>query len=119
MILKILLISAGGFLGAICRYKLSLLLNSQMTGKIPKGTLLINLTGSFLLGVIMGADSSEDVRLLLGTGFMGAFTTFSTFNLEAVKLIQTSAKLKAVIYIVLTYVCGITLAFIGFFIGKM
>lgn len=119
MMIPILLISAGGFLGAICRYKLSLLLNSQMTGKIPKGTLLINLTGSFLLGLIISADSSEDVRLLFGTGFMGAFTTFSTFNLEAVKLIQTGAKLKAVLYIMLTYICGITLAFIGFIIGKM
>ncbi|MBY0120379.1 fluoride efflux transporter CrcB [Bacillus sp. S/N-304-OC-R1] len=119
MIIKLLLISIGGFIGAICRYKLSLLLNSKKSGTIPLGTLFVNLTGSFLLGLILGLDSSENAHLLFGTGFMGAFTTFSTFNLEAVKLLQSNAKQRAVFYILSTYIFGITLAFIGYYIGKI
>ncbi|WNS73515.1 fluoride efflux transporter CrcB [Bacillus sp. DTU_2020_1000418_1_SI_GHA_SEK_038] len=119
MIINVLLICIGGFLGAICRYKLSLLLNSQLSDKIPLGTLFVNLLGSFLLGFIIGINESDHIHFLLGTGFMGAFTTFSTFNLEAVKLMQANKKVKAITYLSLTYVLGITLAFFGFIIGNL
>lgn len=117
--LNILLISIGGFFGAICRFQLSQLMNKKQPKKIPVGTLFVNLTGSFLLGLLIGMDSSEHIKLLIGTGFMGAFTTFSTFNLEAISLLQSKAKSKGIIYICLTYSLGIILAFIGYSLGKM
>ncbi|MEH7124259.1 fluoride efflux transporter CrcB [Bacillus sp. JJ1773] len=119
MIINILLICIGGFLGAICRYKLSILLNSHVQDKIPFGTLFVNLVGSFLLGVIIGMGEGEHIHFLMGTGFMGAFTTYSTFNLEAVMLLQANKKVQAITYLMLTYLLGIVLAFFGFIIGKM
>lgn len=119
MIINVLLICIGGFLGAICRYKFSLLLNSQFPNKIPFGTLFVNLFGSFLLGFIIARYDSEHIHFLLGTGFMGAFTTFSTFNLEAVQLLQANKKTRAIAYLSLTYFLGIAFAFLGFFIGNI
>lgn len=118
MIINVLLICIGGFFGAICRYKLSLLLNSQEHNKIPFGTLFVNLLGSFLLGLIIGMGKSEQIHFFLGTGFMGAFTTYSTFNLEAVQLLQGNKKVQAITYLSLTYLLGIAFAFFGFIIGK-
>lgn len=119
MSIHLLLISIGGFAGAICRFKLSLLLNRKLPDKIPIGTLCVNLLGSFLLGLIIGGGSGENIHFLLGTGFMGAFTTFSTFNLEVVKLLQTQAKAKAITYLLVTYLLGVLLAFVGFIFAKM
>ena len=118
MIINVLLICIGGFLGSISRYKLSLHLNRQFPNKVPFGTLFVNLLGSFLLGFIIGRYDSEHIHFLLGTGFMGAFTTYSTFNLEAVQLLQGNKKISAITYLSLTYFLGIACAFLGFFIGN-
>ncbi|KAB2330232.1 fluoride efflux transporter CrcB [Cytobacillus depressus] len=118
MIIHLLLIAIGGFLGAIARFKVSQLLKEPLLGKIPLGTLTVNLIGSFLLGLIIGSSGDKDIYYLFGTGFMGAFTTFSTLNLEAVKLIQSKERLPAILYIVITYTFGIFFAFIGYFVGK-
>jgi CrcB protein len=86
--LPIFLFALGGFAGAIARYRLSAAVSKRFPSLLPYGTLSINALGSLLLGILAGHGFGESARLLLGTGFMGAFTTFSTFKLESVNLAQ-------------------------------
>nr|WP_029328942.1 fluoride efflux transporter CrcB [Lentibacillus jeotgali] len=111
----IFLVGIGGFAGAIARFSISNALNKSEYS-IPIGTLTVNLLGALLLGVITGLKS-EEIALLFGTGFMGAFTTFSTFKFEAIKLHQKQKKSFA-FYIIIPYGSGIVLAFLGYVIGK-
>jgi CrcB protein len=88
----IFLIGAGGFLGAIARYLVSRYLGSFMAS-FPLGTLVVNVSGSFLLGFIMysiayGKSIPSDLRDLITIGFIGAFTTMSTFSYETVRLAE-------------------------------
>lgn len=115
--LKLILVAVGGSLGAVARFVISNILNKS-DNTIPIGTLLINLSGAFLLGLITGLKSSEAVVLLFGIGFLGSFTTFSTLNLEATKL-RFKRKKASIFYIAITYSFGIFLALIGYVLGKM
>jgi CrcB protein len=115
MLFNIALVAVGGFAGAISRYKLSAFISSRFPSAIPYGTLTINLLGSFLLGWMAGHHWPGDWTLLFGTGFMGAFTTFSTFKLESLKLWQQRAWGPLILYIGFSYTLGIILAFLGFY----
>lgn len=110
--LQLLLVGIGGFFGAIARYMISRTLNNQEKA-IPVGTLLVNLTGAFLLGFLMGTGVDALLLLLLGTGFLGAFTTFSTLKLEMSSLWRRGNGREFFFYMVVTYVFGIALAFLG------
>lgn len=115
--MMIVFVALGGFFGAISRFAISQLLSKKTS--FPSGTLTVNLIGSLLLGIIIGLELPSAVALLLGTGFLGAFTTFSTLSFEMVKMIQSKRKKEWLIYVLVTYVGGITLAYIGFLIGKI
>ena len=117
--IHIVFIAIGGFSGAVCRYMITKLLNKKNRYRFPLGTLTVNIIGSFLLGFLYGFTNNMEVMLLAGTGFLGAFTTFSTFNLETIQLIESNEKFIAFIYLALTYVGGIIVAFVGFFIGNI
>ena len=119
MWLNMLFVAIGGFFGANCRYIMSQFFKKRIPSKWPLGTLAVNLLGSFLLGYLIGANGEERITLLLGTGFMGAFTTYSTFNLETIQLLQIKEKGSAIVYFILTYFGGIMLAFLGLLIGKI
>lgn len=112
----IVAVAIGGFLGAILRFYFAQKLNGNVAGKIPIGTLCVNLLGSFLLGFIVSIRLDEIYLLLIGTGFLGAFTTFSTLNKELTTLQKFPRKW--ILYFVVTYVGGFCLAFLGYFIGK-
>jgi fluoride exporter len=116
-LVNILLVGVGGFFGAITRFAVSQFINKKFSFRIPLATLLINLSGSFLLGVIIGMGIGGYAFLLLGTGFMGAFTTFSTFKLEGIQLHIGKRKKDFFIYNLLSYCGGILLAFIGIEVG--
>lgn len=118
MIIHSLLVGTGGFLGAIARFFLSSRLNQQLSG-FPYGTFLVNILGAFLLGWIMGSPLSDLWVLLIGTGFMGAFTTFSTLKWESIQLKQKEEWMKLFIYLGGSYTAGILFAFVGYWIGKM
>ena len=119
MMFNIALVAVGGFFGAMSRFGLSNLLKGRYPSTFPYATLIINLLGSFLLGFLFGANVDSTWRLLLGTGFMGAFTTFSTFKLENVQLfIQRKWKMNG-IYLAISYSCGIFLSFIGMWVGHL
>ena len=93
-LLPYLLVGIGGFLGANARFILGRWIGNLATVRFPLGTFAINISGSFLLGVIATIGSqrvvgnSDQVRLALGVGFLGAFTTFSTFEFETHALIE-------------------------------
>lgn len=117
MVIQFLLVGIGGFAGAISRFTISKLLNKEQT--LPIGTITVNLLGSFLLGIIVGSKSNDIIALLFGTGFLGAFTTFSTLKLESVQLYLNKLKWNFLFYILITYAGGISLACLGYFIGTL
>ncbi|MGG0188209.1 fluoride efflux transporter CrcB [Bacillus rhizoplanae] len=117
--MSILLVSIGGFFGAITRFFISTVAKEKYGNAFPYGTFFINIIGSFLLGMLNGAEVAKMWILLCGTGFMGAFTTFSTYQLEMVQLIHTREGQKALLYFVMSYAIGIGSAFVGFYIGSM
>lgn len=112
----IVTVAIGGFLGAILRFYIAQKSNENVAGKIPIGTLFVNLIGSFLLGIIVSLSLEKIYILLIGTGFLGAFTTFSTFNKELMTLQKFPRKW--ILYFTITYVGGLCLAFLGYSIGK-
>lgn len=116
MWVNFLFVGIGGFIGAISRFAMSKAFNKKAS--LPIGTLIVNLLGSFLLGMIAGAKANEMIALLFGTGFLGAFTTFSTMKLELTQLYLKNKK-NFLLYIIITYIGGITLAFFGYLIGMI
>ncbi|WP_416827116.1 fluoride efflux transporter CrcB [Ectobacillus polymachus] len=116
--MDIILVATGGFFGAIARFMIGNIIKVYYKGNIPYATLCINLLGAFLLGMLLGMHVQHAWYLLLGTGFMGAFTTFSTFKLESILLWENS-KMITIVYVMLSYVAGISLAFAGFMTGTM
>lgn len=98
--MNLFLVGGGGAIGCICRYLLASALG-EASG-IPYGTLAVNLLGSFALALVMslpGRFGDPQLRLLLGTGFMGGFTTYSTFNLEVFRLLQAGDWARASLYL--------------------
>ena len=92
-------VGLGGFVGANARYFLGLWVAARFGTTFPSGTFLINITGSFILGVIMGTLEghvlSPAVRLSAAIGFVGAYTTFSTWTYETLRLIENGSWLLA------------------------
>lgn len=112
-----ILVGAGGFLGAASRYGIAQWAAKRIRSSLPAGTLIVNLLGSFLLGWIAGLQVAE-LALFFGTGFMGAFTTFSTFKVEGLRFWQASRFKELILYYMISYTGGIALAFLGFLLGR-
>lgn len=112
-IMEYIVVGVGGMLGSITRYVLGKWISEKLNTIIPMGTFLINVTGAFLLGIVSSIYTTGNLYLLLAEGYLGAFTTFSTFIYEGFNLFQESERNNAVIYIFGTLFLGI----IGFIIG--
>jgi len=104
----------GGF-GALARFGLTLLVADRL--HLPLGTLAVNVSGSFLLGLIAGASLSGDARLILGAGGIGAYTTFSTWMLETQRVEEAGLRRLAVVNIVLSIALGLGAAALGRALG--
>ncbi|TCK09378.1 fluoride efflux transporter CrcB [Marinobacterium mangrovicola] len=118
-----ILIAVGGALGALGRYWVSGVLNNA-EHRLPFGTLTVNVLGSFLMGVcfvliLEKVKLSPEMRPLLMTGFMGAFTTFSTFSLETVAMIQEGHIMSALIYISLSLILCLVALYAGLSLTRM
>ncbi|MBW8284325.1 MAG: fluoride efflux transporter CrcB [Rhizobium sp.] len=118
----ILLVAFGGALGSVCRYLVGIGALRLMGPSFPWGTLTVNVAGSFAIGVLAELivarfGASAELRLLLITGFLGGFTTFSAFALDAVTLIERGASLAATTYLILSIGASIAAAIAG--IGLM
>ena len=106
----------GGFLGAISRYFVGKIIQPLSSG-FPIQTFFINCLGSFFLGAFLPFAKNRlkpEYSLLIGTGFTGAFTTFSTFSLENVLLMNEKLFLVSFLYILFSMVVGIFLSFSGY-----
>ncbi|MSR08725.1 MAG: CrcB family protein [Gammaproteobacteria bacterium] len=129
---ELLLVGAGGAVGSALRYAVSgaaqrLYASATVAGPVasaafPAGTLVVNVTGSLLIGLAAGlAESrsllSADARLLLVTGVLGGYTTFSAFSLETLLLMRGGQTTTALTSIVLQVVLGVAAAFAGFTAG--
>lgn len=112
MFSKLVLVGLGGAAGCMLRY----LCQKGLNAGFPAGTLLVNLTGCLLIGLLWGVLSKgpETGRLLLMTGFCGGFTTFSAFTQETVQMLLGSQWLKAAVYTGLSVVAGLLATLIGF-----
>jgi fluoride exporter len=106
-----------GGCGALARFRLTLLVADRFHPHLPLGTLAVNLSGAFLLGVLVGAGSSGDVRLLLGAGALGSYTTFSTLMLETQRLQEVRHVRMAVVNLLLSIVLGLGAAALGRALG--
>ena len=114
--MKYFYVAIGGLLGSSFRYWLTFLLPFS---QFPIHTLFVNTLGSFLLGYISFCSKfSNNMRLLFGVGFMGAFTTFSTFTFDHVQLLQQGQYALAILYVFLTIGLGLSAAYIGMKFGQ-
>ncbi|MBE1555433.1 fluoride efflux transporter CrcB [Sporosarcina limicola] len=111
-LVDILMVGIGGFFGAVIRYLISK--NMNHSDGIPTGTLLVNLIGSLLIGIVFGMELSRMWTLLIASGLAGALTTYSTVNKELIRLWKNNHKNHALIYFLLTYGGGLTFAAIGY-----
>jgi CrcB protein len=116
---ELVMVLIGGSLGAVGRFALTGWINERTSRSFPIATFLINLSGSFLLGVLLSFQTEHLTYLLLGTGFLGGFTTFSTFQMESVALIRLKQRKTMLCYFGLTFCSCILLAFFGIWLGSL
>lgn len=114
-------VAAGGAIGSVLRYAVSVWF-MRGGGAFPVGTLVVNVIGSFLLGVLarvfLSLDQDYVLRLALTTGFCGGFTTFSTFSAETITLMQEGRAGRAAAYVALTIALGLSATWLGLLVAK-
>ena len=115
------LIGSGGFVGAICRYGVAAASKQLWETSFPVGTLIANVIGCFLIGLLIGSgqdESNRNLKLLFGVGFLGALTTFSTFGAETVSHANEQSYGIAAGNIVMNLVVGLAAVMAGLWLGK-
>lgn len=121
---KYLMVGIGGFLGAIARFWLDGFVSERLGTGFPYGTFVINCTGSFLIGLVVTmfaerAHWNPNWRYLIAIGFIGAYTTFSTFEYETLRTIQSSEFLIGGLYVGLSVVVGFVAVWLGVVAGRL
>lgn len=121
--LKIASVAVGGAFGAVARHLLNISPLATAAGKFPLPTFVINIVGSFLIGVLFVVfgerlEVSENVRLAIIVGFLGAFTTFSTFEMEIFSLARERQTTIAVLYLLLSVIVGFIGVSAGVALGR-
>jgi CrcB protein len=123
-LLPYLLVGAGSFIGGNARYLVGRWAGTMIDARFPLGTFVINVGGSFILGLIAGFLSnrsvahSDAIRLALGVGFCGGFTTFSTFEFESHALIEDGSWLTALTNMFLSLFAGLVAVRLGLVAGR-
>ncbi|WP_099221551.1 fluoride efflux transporter CrcB [Listeria costaricensis] len=116
--MSFLLVGLGAAFGGMTRYGLSTFIKGKWPTNFPVATFFINLTGSFLLAFLISSGASETWQLLLGTGFMGGYTTFSTFQVENIELHLKKKTAVMSSYLLLSFGLGLGCAALGLFLGQ-
>jgi CrcB protein len=119
--MSFLFVCLGAALGAPARYLTDRAIQTRHDTVMPWGTLTVNVVGSLVLGLLTGLAGStrvpEDVRLLVGTGFCGALTTYSTFSYETLRLFEDGARLYSLLNIAMSLTAGLGAAVVGYVVG--
>lgn len=120
--MTVLLVLVGGAVGAPARYLVDRWVQSRHASSFPSGTFVVNVAGCAVLGVVAGAVSAADgpawLLTLVGTGFCGALTTFSTFSFETIRLVEEGSARVAAAYVALSVAVGLTFCAVGWAIGS-
>ncbi|WP_416384813.1 fluoride efflux transporter CrcB [Shewanella sp. TC10] len=115
---NIMFVALGGSIGAVFRYVISILMLQLFGSSFPFGTLLVNILGSFLMGIVyaIGLETSHlspEVKAMVGVGLLGALTTFSTFSNETLLLMQEGLFVKAILNVLLNVILCIFMVYVG------
>ena len=116
--MTVLAVALGAALGAPLRYLADRFLQGRHDSPFPWGTFCVNVAGSALLGFLVALPASGGLQALLGTGFCGALTTYSTFGYEAVTLYRSSARTLAGLYVAASVLSGFGAAYCGMAIAQ-
>ncbi len=119
----LLILGLAGGLGTVCRYGISVWTRGRFGDDFPWGTLIVNVAGCLLLGflvhlVLVNASLPRAVKLALTVGFLGGFTTFSTFSVETIALLEQGAAGRALGYVAGNLVAGVLAAWIGLAVAR-
>ncbi|WP_458109018.1 fluoride efflux transporter CrcB [Arthrobacter sp. R3-55] len=121
--MTVILLALAGGVGAAARFVVDGLVRSRLKTAFPWGTVAINVSGSlllgFLAGLLMRGQASESLLLILGTGFLGGYTTFSTASLETIRLVQSGRTTLAVINGLGTMAVSVMAAAAGVWVSLM
>jgi fluoride exporter len=114
-----LLVALGAAVGAPLRFVVDRLIQRRARSAFPWGTLVVNVAGSFVLGVLLGGTAwfSDAAVLAVGVGFCGAFTTYSTFGYETVRLLDDGSKTLAAANVLVSLTLGLGAACLGWLVG--
>lgn len=120
---KYWIVGLGGFVGAVARFTLGSYIGNRMGSRFPYATFAINISGSFLIGLILTvltrvSDMSPNWRYLIPIGFIGAYTTFSTFEYETFRTLQDGQILVALLNVALSVVFGFIAVWVGVVAGR-
>ena len=107
---RFLLVCLGGALGSGARYLIAL--------ASPRGTLIVNLAGSFVIALVMETMSASDLRLMLVTGIIGGFTTYSAFNEETMRMLRAGDAGGAALYVAITVAGCMATGYVGWVAGR-
>ncbi len=118
MVITALLVIVCGGAGAVARFAVDSLVQSQRLGEFPLGTLVVNLTGAFLLGLLVGLGTPRHTMTVLGTATLGSYTTFSTWMLETHRPAQDGEPALAWRNIIISIVCGLGAVALGRSVGR-
>ncbi|MFT5789709.1 MAG: CrcB protein [Shewanella sp.] len=114
---NILFVALGGSIGAVLRYLISLLMLQVFGSGFPFGTLVVNILGSFLMGVVYAlgqiSEVSPEIKAFIGVGMLGALTTFSTFSNESLLLMQQGYLVRAILNVVVNVGVCIFVVYLG------
>ncbi len=114
--MTVVLVAVAGAAGVLARYGLSTPFHGPA---LPWATVAINVAGSFLLGILVSSHSfGEDTRTILGVGFLGGFTTFSTFSVQAFLDLEAGEPMRAFTYVAASVLLGLAAAAVGYYLGR-
>ena len=124
-IMNLVLVGAGGCIGSIARYVTAVSVDKRLNSIFPYGTLLVNILGSFVLGLLLAwlmkrtGTQAVQWKLFIGTGFCGGFTTFSAFAVENFTLLEQKLHATAALYIFLSVAAGLFAVWAGFALARL
>ncbi|WP_062115899.1 fluoride efflux transporter CrcB [Aureimonas sp. AU40] len=123
--LNVVLVAVGGGLGSLLRYGAAVAATRWFGSAFPFGTLFVNVTGSFVMGVLIeylarryAGTAGAGLRLFLATGILGGYTTFSTFSLDVAVLAERGALLTAFVYLAASILVGVGALFAGLALAR-